>query len=263
MKVASVVLKKDVVYKLKSQKDWIYWYKDIIEECCLEKIDIVVFPALLGEVGDFRGDFVETMKDLSSKYRNIAICPGSFFEKKDNEIFHSSFLAMGGDVILFQRQLYLSKWEKFLGLSRGSDLEIAEVKGFKVSIILPTDWFYPQVPRYAALKGVNLALAPMAIKGSRNFARQIAGVWQNVQQNLFFAVESGFKGTFEGIEFFSESAIHAPLEMTPEEDGFLTKEGSDGDLIWAELLEDKRQEAILKFDVLKQLNPEAYKNIFR
>ncbi|MBE3578794.1 MAG: carbon-nitrogen hydrolase family protein [Caldanaerobacter subterraneus] len=261
MKVASVVLKKDVVYKLKSQKDWICWYEDVIGECCLQKIDIVVFPALLGEVGDFRGDFVEIMKDLSSKYRNITICPGSFFEREDDEIFHSSFLVMEGDVMLFQRQLYLSKWEKFYGLSRGTDLEMAEVKGFKVSIILPTDWFYPQVPRYAALKGVNLVLAPMAIKGNRNFARQIAGVWQNVQQNLFFAVESGFKGKFEGIEFFSESAIHAPLEMTKDDDGFLAKEGEET-FIWAELDENERKKAVLKFDVLSKLNVKAYKGIF-
>lgn len=261
MRVASLVLKEDTVDMLKSQKDWTSWYEKILGECQLKNIDIVVFPGLMGEIECLKGNFIKMIKELSLKFKNIAICPGTFFERRDREIFHSSFLIIGGDVILFQRQLYLSKWEKSYGLSRGEDLEIAKFKDFNLSIILPTDWFYPQVPRYAALKGVNLVLAPMAIKGNRNFARQIAGVWQNVQQNLFFAVESGFKGKFEGIEFFSESAIHAPLEMTKDDDGFLAKEGEET-FIWAELDEDERKKAVLKFDVLSKLNVKAYKGMF-
>ncbi|HHW58311.1 MAG TPA: carbon-nitrogen hydrolase family protein [Clostridia bacterium] len=261
MRVASAVFKRGEMERLKDKEEFLDKYEDILKGCKGKEVDIVVFPALTGVIYDFGEDFVEKMKDISSKYEDIAICPGSFFEKEGDKIYHSSYLLLKGEVKLFQRQLYLSKWEREMGLSRGSYLKIAEIKGFKTSIILSTDVFYPQVSRYAALKGVNLVLSPVAIKGERNFARQVGGLWQNVQQNLFFAVESGFKGEYRGYKFYSESAIHAPLEMTRDDDGFLAKE-TDSSIIIADLEEEERKRAVSKFDVLKQLNIEFYEEIF-
>ncbi|KHO61843.1 Predicted amidohydrolase [Thermoanaerobacter uzonensis DSM 18761] len=262
MRVASVVLKKGEVEKITGKKEVLNKIDEILKVCQEKGACVVVFPALTGMLWDFEDKFLEEMKKISLKYKDIAICPGSFFEKDGDKTYHSSFLLLNGEVILFQRQLYLAKWERDIGLSRGSILNIAEINGFKVSIILSTDVFYPQVARYAALKGVNLVISPVAIRGDeRNYARQIAGLWQNVQQNLFFAVESGFKGECKGYSFYSESAIHGPLEMTRDDDGFLAKE-DDFPVIVVELDERARKEAISKFDVLKQLNTEFYKRIF-
>lgn len=262
MKVASVVLKKGEVEKITGKKEFLNRIDEILKVCQEKGAYVVVFPALTGMLWDFEDKFLEEMKEISLKYEDIAICPGSFFEKDGGKTYHSSFLLLNGEVKLFQKQLYLAKWERDIGLSRGSTLNIAEINGFKVSIILSTDVFYPQVSGYAALKGVNLVISPVAIRGDeRNYARQIAGLWQNVQQNLFFAVESGFKGEYGGYSFYSASAIHAPLEMTKNDDGFLAKE-DDFPVIIVELNERARKEAVSKFDVLKQLNTEFYKRIF-
>lgn len=256
MRVAAAVFKRG------DSGSCIRKYEEVLRECEEKAVDLVVFPALTGEVCDFEEDFIEKIRDFSLRYKDIAINPGSYFENHDGKVYHSSFVMLNGEIKLFQRQLYLARWERELGLSRDTALKIADIKGYKISIILSTDVFYPQVSRYAALKGVNLVLSPVAIKGQRNFARQIAGVWQNVQQNLFFAIESGFKGEYKGNNFYSEAAIHAPLEMTKDDDGFLAKE-VDSNIIIAELNEAERQKAISKFDVIKQLNINSYKGIFR
>jgi predicted amidohydrolase len=261
MRVASVVFKREEIERLTNKEEFLNKTEEILKECKDSGVDIVVFPALTGVIWDFEDKFLDEVRKVSLKYENIAICPGSFFEKDRDKTYHSSFLLIEGEIKLFQRQLYLSKWERKIGLSRGNSLEIVKINGFKVSIILSTDVFYPQVSRYAALKGVNLVLSPVAIKGEKNFGRQVAGLWQNVQQNLFFAVESGFKGEYRGHKFYSESAIHGPLEMTRDDNGFLAKE-TDSPVIIADLDEEEREKAVSKFDVLKQLNTEFYKGIF-
>ena len=52
--------------------------------------------------------------------------------------------------------------------------------------------------------------------------------------------------------------------MTAGEDGFLALEGEnrEGAIITAELDNEKRKEAVRKFNTLAQLNIEAYKDIF-
>lgn len=114
------------------------------------------------------------------------------------------------------------------------------------------------------MSGVELVLAPTAVKGSGNMSRQLAGLWQNVQANLFFGIESSFNGSFKGHDFQGSSIIHAPLDMTAGEDGFLALEGEnrEGAIITAELDNEKRKEAVRKFNTLAQLNIEAYKDIF-
>lgn len=265
MKAASVVVREGEMKEIDSPKKFLYKINSWFDVCAENGVNIVVLPALLGCLWDFDGKYekyIDGMRVLSSKYSGIYVCPGSFWERVGDRIYHSSCILFNGDIKLFQRQIYLARWEREYNLSRGNALNITEIDGFKVGIVLSTDVFYPQVSRHLALSGVEIVLSPVAIKGSKNFAMQVSGLWQNVQQNLFFAVESGFKGEYMGHNFYSESAIHAPLEMTKNKDGFLVRE-NDSSVIVSELDNSVRKKAILKFDVLSQLNTEFYRGIFR
>jgi predicted amidohydrolase len=86
-------------------------------------------------------------------------------------------------------------------------------------------------------------------------------MWQEVQQNQFFAVESGFNGFLGEQNFWGESVIYAPLEMTEEENGFMARSSGQQNLIIAELDNKKRRKAISKFDVLSQLNRKFYQQM--
>lgn len=170
-------------------------------------------------------------------------------------------MIINGEVQIKQRQIYLARWERELGFSRGEKIELKEVKDWKLALIISTDVFYPQVSRMAALKGADIVLSPVGFTGEKNRALQISGMWQEVQQNQFFAVESGFNGFLGEQSFWGESVIYAPLEMTEEGDGFLTRTKEQQSLIVVELDNKKRRKAISKFDVLSQLNREFYQQM--
>ena len=276
MKVASVEWQKSEWKRIDKPKDLIYKIKEYLEKAVKEQVDIIVFPGFTGcffqqlscpdrsimsliKEADSR-EYIEQVKELSRKYK-IAICSGSYWQKEKNNIYNESGLIINGEVQLKQRQIYLARWERELGFSRGTKIELKEIKDWNIALIISTDVFYPQVSRMAALKGADIVLSPVGFIGEKNRALQVSGMWQEVQQNQFFAVESGFSGFLEEQNFWGESVIYAPLGMTEKENGFLTRTKGQQSLIIAELDNKKRRKAISKFDVLSQLNREFYQQM--
>jgi predicted amidohydrolase len=170
-------------------------------------------------------------------------------------------LIINGEIQLNQRQIYLALWERELGFSRGAKIELKEIKDWKLALIISTDVFYPQISRMVALRGADIILSPVGFTGEKNRALQVSGMWQEVQQNQFFAIESGFNGFLGEQSFWGESVIYAPLEMTEKGDGYLARSSGQQSLIIAELDNKKRKKAISKFNVLSQLNREFYQQM--
>ena len=276
MKVASVEWQKSEWKRIDRPEALIHKIKKYLEKAIKEQVDIIVFPGFTGcffqqlscpdrsiqsliKEADST-EYIEQLKELSREHK-IAICPGSYWQKEKGNIYHESCLIINGEVQLKQRQIYLARWERELGFSRGEKIELKEVKDWKLALIISTDVFYPQVSRMAALKGADIVLSPVGFTGEKNRALQISGMWQEVQQNQFFTVESGFNGFLGEQSFWGESIIYAPLEMTEERDGFLTRTKGQQSLVIAELDNKKRRKAISKFDVLSQLNREFYQQM--
>lgn len=276
MKAASMEWQKSEWKRIDKPKALIYKIKKYLEKAIKEQVDIIIFPGFTGcffqqlscpdrsirsliKEADSRG-YIEQVKALSQNYK-IAICPGSYWQKEKNNIYHESSLIINGEVKLRQRQIYLARWERELGFSRGTKIELKEVNDWKLALIISTDVFYPQVSRMIALRGVDIILSPVGIVGENNRALQVSGMWQEVQQNQFFAVESGFNGFLGERNFWGESMIHAPLAMTRRKNGFLARSSGQQSLIIAELDNEKRRKAISKFDVLSQLNREFYRQM--
>jgi predicted amidohydrolase len=250
--------------------------KEYLEKAIKEQVDIIVFPgftgsffqqlsypdrsirSLINEAGS--REYIEQVKELSREYK-IAICPGSYWQKEKNNIYYESILIINGEIQLNQRQIYLARWERELGFSRGAKIELREIKNWRLALIISTDVFYPQVSRRIALRGADIILSPVGFIGENNRALQVSGMWQEVQQNQFFAVESGFNGFLGEQNFWGESMIHAPLAMTRRENGFLARSKGQQGLIIAELDNKNRRKAISKFDVLSQLNREFYQQL--
>lgn len=276
MKVASIEWQKSEWEKISKREILIQKIEEYLEKAVEVQADVVVFPGFTGcfyqQISQLKsglqelkkeidsGEYIEQIRNLSMKYE-IALCPGSYWEKDGQRIYHTSIIILNGKILLKQRQVYLARWERNLGLSRGVVINLEQIKGWKVGIVMSTDVFYPQVSRMLALIGAGLVLSPVGFIGERNQALQISGMWQNVQQNSFFAVESGFNGFLGGLDFWGESMVHAPLAMTEAEDGWLARSKGQQDLIAAELDNDLRSEAISRFDVLSQLNPEFYRRM--
>jgi len=276
MKVASVEWQKNEWKRIDKTKTLMDTIKEYLGKAIEGEVDIIVFPGFTGcffqqlsypdrsirsliKEADST-EYIEQVKALSQNYR-IVICPGSYWQKEKSNIYNESCLIINGKVQFKQRQIYLARWERELGFSRGTKIELKEIKDWKLALITSTDVFYPQVSRMAALKGVEIVLSPVGFIGEKNRALQVSGMWQEVQQNQFFAVESGFNGFLGEQDFWGESMIHAPLAMTRRESGFLVRSSGKQSLIIAELDNKKRRKAISKFDVLSQLNREFYRQM--
>jgi predicted amidohydrolase len=276
MKVASVEWPKSEWKRIDKPKALVHKIKEYLEKAIKEQVDIIVFPgftgcffqqlsypdrsirSLINEANS--REYIEQVKELSQGYQ-IAICPGSYWQKEKNNIYHESSLIINGEIQLNQRQIYLALWERELGFSRGAKIELKEIKDWKLALIISTDVFYPQISRMVALRGADIVLSPVGFIGEKNRALQVSGMWQEVQQNQFFAVESGFNGFLGEQSFWGESVIYAPLEMTEKGDGYLARSSGQQSLIIAELDNKKRKKAISKFDVLSQLNREFYQQM--
>lgn len=255
MKIAATVMSKHREPALELAQQW-------LDTCLQEKVDLVVFPALFGLL-DAHLDFLEAARDWSRTYPQLAICPGSWWEEANGEHYHTSCLLHDGEVLLWQRQLYLAKWEQKKGLARGTKTAVTSWCGYRIGILLSTDIFYPQVARQLALKGADLILAPLALLNGGAEVLELAGMWQVAQQNGFFAIECGFKGRLFDKYFCSESIIHAPLDWTEQEDGWLARESSRS-IVAAELNLFNRKQATAPFNSLAQLNPHFYrKHLFK
>lgn len=265
MKAASVVFEEKDFYDIKRNQSLLGKVREWLDCCIGGEVEVVVFPGLFGCLYDCSDRYLDEMLEVSVLYKDIYICPGSYIEEKNGYKYHSSCIIKNGTKCLKQKQIYLAKWEKENGLCRGIEVNSTYINGMNMALMVSTDMFYPQVSRHIAMTGVDLVLVPAAIKGGTNISLQLSGLWQNVQQNLFFAVECGFKGNLFNNDFYSYSAIHAPLEMTKRENGLLAFEGKThkNPIIVADLDNDNRKEAIKKFNTLAQLNIELYKDIFR
>ena len=276
MKVASVEWQKSEWKRIDKPKTLVHKIKEYLEKAIKEQVDIIVFPGFMGcffqqlsypdrsirsliNEADSR-EYIEQVKELSQGYK-IAICPGSYWQKEKRNIYHESSLIINGEVQLKQRQIYLARWERELGFSRGAKIELKEIKDWRLALIISTDVFYPQVSRMIALRGADIVLSPVGFTGEKNRALQVSGMWQEVQQNQFFAVESGFNGFLGEQSFWGESVIHAPLEMTEEGDGYLDRSRGQQSLIIVKLDNEQRKKAISKFNVLLQLNRQFYKQM--
>jgi len=276
MKVASVEWPKSEWKSIDKREILVHKIKEYLEKAVKGQVDIIVFPGFTGvffqqlsypdrnirsliKEADSR-EYIEQIKELSREYK-IAICPGTYWQKEKSNIYHESSLIINGEVRLKQRQIYLARWERELGFSRGTKIELKEIKDWTLTLIISTDVFYPQVSRMIALRGADIVLSPVGFTGENNRALQVSGMWQEVQQNQFFAVVSGFNGFLGERNFWGESMIHAPLAMTRRENGFLARSRGQQSLIIARLDNEQRKKAISKYNVLLQLNYQFYRQM--
>jgi len=303
MRVAAVEFFNSLLNHVGNKDKYMQMIEDYIARAADDGVDLLVFPGFTGcfyQLMELNGrdfkqavamvchrQFIHSVLDISRKYA-LLICPGSYWERQGEDVFHASCLVKSGQVLLEQRQLYLAKWERELGLSRGIDVELIEINGWKIGIMLATDVFYPQVARKLALMGARLVVSPVGFVGDRNAYLQLSGVWQKAQLNHFFAVESAFNGRLgtKGLlqenstlswaggdeeynvasgckMLWGESIIYAPLPMTPQENGILKRTSGKIDFITADLDRQGRRQALKEFNALAQLNPGFYTKIRR
>jgi len=127
----------------------------------------------------------------------------------------------GGEVLLRQRPIHLHGWEAGLGLEPGDDLAVCDTDVGRLGVAAGADAWSPEVHRILALQGATVVLVPQAMLRPYTRELQLAGLWQQVQQNQVFGLEACMTGEPAGLRLAGRTAALAPLEITPGETGFL------------------------------------------
>lgn len=228
----------------------------------------------LGEMRDFTGAFkifMQKSTEWNEQYlqlhgslareNELYLVAGTTVEEADGRFYHTSYLfGPDGKICGRQRQTHLSREERALGLSRGEELLLFDLSGMKTGIIVGTDARHPEVGRILALEGAALVIHCGALAAGRESAAQLAGIWAQVQQNQFWAVEAQLKGSICNRFFGAQCAVIGPCEVTPGLTGYLDREAAEKPFAAAEPAEADRQRIKSDYPLLSLLHPEAYRS---
>ncbi|MDI6822770.1 MAG: nitrilase-related carbon-nitrogen hydrolase [Bacillota bacterium] len=172
-------------------------------------------------------------------------------------------LGPDGKVLGQQRQTHVPPEDRSAGLVPGDQVFVFPTEVGHIGLLVGDDAWYPEVSRILALQGAQVLLSLQAVRRPYSSWRQLAGIWQEVQQNQTFGVESCLHGRLalpEGdVEFEGRTAIFAPCEMTPGQTGILKEGPDEAGLVLARLDFAAREEVIRQYPVLGLLNPGLYR----
>lgn len=147
------------------------------------------------------------------------------------------------DLVLGQRVQPLPTPFGPLGLLVGRDVEV------------------PDVARILTLQGARLLIAPRAPLAPYSAMRAMAGLWQVVQQNQVFGLESGLSGTAAGRGRDGKAGALAPSELSPGQSGFVGRPGYyvGTDALTADLDFERLEELRQRRPLARHLNAALYR----
>ncbi len=241
---------------------------------------LVVFPGLIA-MGLLPGDFSMLPVGLSERLRlaagdleaaylavgeelarelGVYLVPGSVWLPAPIGYTHRAALfGPDGRLLGWQEQTHAYAWEAELIPS--AEVAVWQVGPLRVGMLLGADPWVPEVARVLTLQGADLLLAPLAPIAPYSATRAMAGLWQEVQQNQVFGLESGLIGPFFDLGVDGKLAVLAPCELTPGETGFF---GEAGYVISQQARAARLEPADLsslrvRYPLLRHLNPDLYR----
>jgi predicted amidohydrolase len=138
------------------------------------------------------------MADLAAQ-ENVNLVFGAA-EKEGDRLFNSSVLIMPGGDFAVYRKLHLFDREKLYFSPGNKELDVFDVGGAKVGMMICFDWIFPEVARILALKGADILCHPSNLVLQHCQSAMIT----RCIENRIFAITANRTGTEEaGGERFS------------------------------------------------------------
>jgi predicted amidohydrolase len=190
--------------------------------------------------------YLETFGRLAREF-GTAIVGGSLYlyDSETETIKNRSYLFdVSGDVLGYQDKFNLAPDERDLA-APGTELTAFEVRGHRVGLLIGHDVLYPEFSRLLAIQGIDLLAGIAAIPGAAAASVLRSALALRAEENQVFAacsflVGPNHLGRDNREDFFGQSALMAPISLSPRGDGFLIQAGTDRTegLIAAELKMD-------------------------
>lgn len=209
---------------------------------------LVVLPPLIGTLYKTPEEYLEYHVSLTIN-NNMILIPGSYLL----DGYHKSLVIINGKVVLEQKQTHLSQWDQNFITHRSNNLELVDIPIGKVGIMLGNDCYHPQVGRILAFLGADIIIALNVTPSPYNRWLQLSGVWQQVQQNQYFAIEVSFNGRIQDKDCKGRSIFHNPIWKDSK--GILLEEGEDYEgFLFGEFDFEKLKGIRLEYPLLELLN---------
>ena len=107
---------------------------------------------------DLKGETVEFLINIAKT--TGAIIVGGFIEKGKEDIYNSAMIVSNNGVIGSYRKIHLYNKEKFWFAPGNKQLEIFEINGVNIGIMICFDWIFPETARILALLGADIIAHP-------------------------------------------------------------------------------------------------------
>jgi len=104
------------------------------------------------------GPTVRFMMELSKLTGAVVV--GGFIEQEEDRMYNSSLVVTGETILGSYRKIHLFNREKLWFSGGNKALEIFEVAGFRLGVMICFDWFFPETARTLALKGAQIIAHP-------------------------------------------------------------------------------------------------------
>ncbi|MBE3574194.1 MAG: hypothetical protein IMW99_01855 [Firmicutes bacterium] len=173
---------------------------------------------------------------------------------------HRAFVAGPDGFLASQDQIHVEPLQRVAGWAPGQQLAPIESPLGRLGLLVGRDAWYPEAGRLLVLQGAEILLAPVYLPWSASAWQPTAGLWQLVQQNQVFALEAYPVGTLWGQTWQGYSAVHAPVEMTPDDEGYLAQAHApdqDEDVV-AVLDPEELQKVLRQYSIFRQFNLALY-----
>ncbi len=173
-------------------------------------------------------------------------------------------LSPEGELIGEQAQTHTTAEEEAAGRLEADRLEVFRALGVGIGLLVGLDVWVPEVARILTLEGATVLVAPLALPAPYSEARQIAGVWQMVQQNQVFGLEACLVGEWGGVSYAGRSAVTAPCEAVGDASGFVVRAPApDRPLtVLGGIDLEARRRAVESYDILEAMNTRLYRQVF-
>jgi omega-amidase len=214
--------------------------------------------------GGFRGSLERLLRKRSNELRDVyfemfgrlarefstGIVAGSLyiFDEETETVKNRSYVFdVAGEVVGYQDKLNLAADERGLATS-GSAINVLETRYGRLGLIIGLDALYPEVARVMAIQGADLLVGLIASPGASAAKAVRSALAVRAEENQVFAACSfllgpNHLGQESRDDFYGQSALLAPISLTPKGDGILVQAGTD------------RTEAIVAEDLaLEELN---------
>jgi len=207
-----------------------------------------------------RAIYLATFSRLAAEFRLHVAAGTLLLPDQQGRLYHTAHLfGPGGELVGRQHQTHLGLQERAWGLAGGEEMAVFPTPVGRLGFVLGEDVRYPEVSRILALQGANVLVHPAATAAESQTA-WLARLWREVQGNQVFGLEAALVGEFWGTTWRGRSTIHAPLEMTADNNGILAqaRTSDSAEIVLADLDFARLQQVVDGYRIFGQLNYPLY-----